>query len=406
MEAKTKRQYMIIKICCVIASFILWLYIFNVENPMIERSITVPVQITNKDVLNQSKLIAINEKNLSVSLTISGNASDVYSIKPNDFQLESDLNGYLVKSGENRIPVIVKKSPQAIRIVNSENLWVKIILDNLNQKNVGVKLGLSGKVKEGFFALDPIFKTEKVQVSGPTSIVSSINNVIAKYDLNGLSSDLNTRVSLEAEDYLGNILKGVVITPSDIQLTVPIKKIKNVPINVETQGNLGNGGKIKSITPVPAVIDIAGEENVISNIDSINTEPIDLSNLGNNNTIDAKVIIPKNVILVNSNGIIKLNINFDKGIQKQLDVNIQTKNIGNNYNVALSSDKATIIVSGPEDIVNNLNPQNIDCFVDLSSLNEGDHIVNVNVNLPEGLSKVSQNPLSVTATISKKSTGG
>jgi YbbR domain-containing protein len=406
MEAKTKRQYMIIKICCVIASFILWLYIFNVENPMIERSITVPVQITNKDVLNQSKLIAINEKDLSVSLTISGNASDVYSIKPNDFQLESDLNGYLVKSGENRIPVIVKKSPQAIRIVNSENLWVKIILDNLNQKNVGVKLGLSGKVKEGFFALDPIFKTEKVQVSGPTSIVSSINNVIAKYDLNGLSSDLNTRVSLEAEDYLGNIVKGVVITPSDIQLTVPIKKIKNVPINVETQGNLGNGGKIKSITPVPAVIDIAGEENVISNIDSINTEPIDLSNLGNNNTIDAKVIIPKNVILVNSNGIIKLNINFDKGIQKQLDVNIQTKNIGNNYNVALSSDKATIIVSGPEDIVNNLNPQNIDCFVDLSSLNEGDHIVNVNVNLPEGLSKVSQNPLSITATISKKSTGG
>jgi YbbR domain-containing protein len=112
------------------------------------------------------------------------------------------------------------------------------------------------------------------------------------------------------------------------------------------------------------------------------------------------------VILVNSNGIIKLNINFDKGIQKQLDVNIQTKNIGNNYNVALSSDKATIIVSGPEDIVNNLNPQNIDCFVDLSSLNEGDHIVNVNVNLPEGLSKVSQNPLSITATISKKSTGG
>ncbi|WP_406541894.1 hypothetical protein [Clostridium ljungdahlii] len=100
MERKNKRNQILVKICCVIASFILWLYIFNIEDPMRERKIVVPVTIVNKDALAQSKLVQIDNQSASISLLIKGNASNVYSVKPSDFKLQSDLNAYVMKKGK------------------------------------------------------------------------------------------------------------------------------------------------------------------------------------------------------------------------------------------------------------------------------------------------------------------
>lgn len=402
MEAKVKEQYLIIKICCVIASFVLWLYIFNVENPMMDRNITVPVQVVNQDILAQSKLVPTAEEQLSVNLTIRGNASDVYSAKSDNFKLDSDLSAYVMKKGENKIPVEVKKSPDNIRIVNIDNLWVKVTLDDLKQKKVPIKISLDGKAKEGYFALKPILKTEEAQVSGPATVIDNVNSVGLKYDVNGSTKDMNVTLPLQPQNYSGGIIKGVEVEPNSVQVIIPIKKIKTVPINVKVQGDLNNGGTVKSVTPIPTTVDIAGEESVISKIGSIDTETIDISKIDNKDIVEAKLTVPKNVTLVNSNGIIKLKMELNKGVQKDLNLDIQTRNIGNNYNATLSSDKVVVTVAGPEDVVNNLKPEDIECFVDLNSLSEGQQTVNVNINLPQGVSKVSQNPSSIVVNISKK----
>ena len=207
MEDKSKKQQIIIKVCCVIASFILWLYIFNVENPIRERKITVPVQMVNKDILAQSKLVPVGDDSLSITLDIRGNASDIYSVKSDDFKLESDLSAYVVKKGENRIPVQVKKSPQSIRVVNSENLWVTINLDELKQKTVPIKLISEGKPKEGFYAMQPILNFKEVQITGPAEVINGVSVVTARYNLKDAYKDVNIFVSLEAEGSSGVITK-------------------------------------------------------------------------------------------------------------------------------------------------------------------------------------------------------
>lgn len=402
MEEKNKRQQIIIRICCVIASAILWLYIFNVENPMRERKISVPVQVTNKDILAQSKLVPVGEEQLNATLTIRGNASDIYSIKTEDFKLEADVGGYVVKKGENKLPVTVRKSPENVRIVNSENLWVTITLDELKQKTVSVKVITEGKAKEGFFAMQPILKSTEVEISGPSDAIKSVSSAVARCDLKSSTQDVKALVSLQPVDSSGNVIKGVSVKPDSIQVTVPVKKIKNVPINLKLQGNLSSEGNIKSIIPIPDTIDIAGDEKVVSNINALDTENIDVSNLYNKDTSEVKVVIPQGVTLVNSNGTIKLKINLDKIVQKDFNLNIQTKNLGNNYAVSLDTDKVSITVSGSETVINNLKPENIECYVDLNSLSEGEHVANVIVNLPSGISKIAQNPPTVKAVITKK----
>lgn len=409
MEEKSKRQQVIIKVCCIIASFILWLYIFNVENPVRERKIIIPVQVVNKDILAQSKLVPVGEENVSITLNISGNALDVYSVKPDDFKLESDLSAYVVKKGENKIPVQIKKSPGSIRIVNNENLWISINLDELIQKTVSIKVILEGKVKEGFYAVQPIISTKNVEITGAQEAANSVNKVVARCNIKDASKDINIIASLQAEDSSANIIKNVSVKPDSLQVIVPIKKIKSIPINVRTEGKLANGGILKSIVPSPEKIDISGEEDILSNINSLDTEIVDLSKLGEKDTIEAKVVVPKGVTLVNSNGIVTAKIDFDKvidkEIQKTLNLDIKTTNIGNDYNVTMNTDKATVIISGLESNINNLKVENLGCFVDLNNLTEGEYELPVTVNVPTGVSKVSQQPTSIKVTI-KKTTGG
>lgn len=402
MEEKNKRQQLIIRACCIIASFILWLYIFNVENPIRERKISVPVTVINKDKLSELNLVPVGEEQANVSLTIRGSASDVYLVKPEDFKLESDLGAYGVKKGENKIPVVIKKSPQSVSVVNNENLWIRVVLDDLKQKTIPVKVVIEGKAKEGFFAMQPIYKIAEVEVNGPSDSIKHVNSAVAKYDVKNSAKDIVTVLPLQPLDSSGNVVKDISIKPESIEITVPIKKIKSVPINVKVLGNLNSESNIKSITPVPETIDIAGDEKVISNISSIDTENIDISQINNKDSIEAKIIVPKNVILINSNGTIKLNINLNKSTQKELNLDIVTKNLGNNYTANLDKNKVSITISGAENIINNLKPENIECFVDLNSLQEGDQNVNVNINLPDGVSKVSQDPSSVKVTITKK----
>jgi YbbR domain-containing protein len=411
VEEENKKNQILIKVCCVIAAFILWLYIFNIENPMTERKIVVPVTIVNKNVLAQSKLVQVGNEQLNVSLVIKGNASDVYSVRPSDFQLNSDLSAYVMKKGENNIPVTVKKSPSNISIINNQNLWIKIQLDELKEKFVSIKIILRGKPKEGYYALDPVLKTEKAKISGAQDSINAVKYAAAIYDLKYAQNDISTTLSLQPQDVSGNLIKDTSISPSAVKVVIPIGKIKTVPVNIKVRGNSINGSETNLMTAVPDKVDIAGNESVIKNISGIDTEPVDLSKIGSAESTQIKLVVPEGVKLVNSDGVIQLKLNsstfkVDGESQRQLNLNILVRNLSDNYTAKLSSGSVSIVVSGSDSILNNLNENSIACFVDADSMDEGVHSANVVISLPQGLTLVSQNPQSVNLEISKKTSEG
>ena len=157
------------------------------------------------------------------------------------------------------------------------------------------------------------------------------------------------------------------------------------------------------ITVTPEKVDIVGEENIINNIPSLDTESIDLGNLSGDE-VAAKLILPKGVTLVNNNGFVKVKIYSNSMINKNISLDIKTINEDNNYNTTLDADKAVLSVSGLETAINNLKPEDIQCYVDLNSMKEGEHKLPVKVNLPEGIKLVSISPENITVNIKKKVT--
>ncbi|NFD75706.1 hypothetical protein FC826_08785 [Clostridium botulinum] len=423
MGKKSKTKNIIVKICCIIASFALWLYIFNIENPIKEQKITVPVNIVNKESMNEMELALVPKEASTVTLIIKGNVKDIYSVKAEDFKVEADLNSFGLKKGENKIPVKVKRSPSNIKIVNEENLWTKITLDKLKSKTVPVKIKVTGTPKEGYAALNPILKEETATIYGTETYISKVKEVVGNCNIEGKSSEIKTNISLQPKTYDGDIINEISVEPSKVYVEIHLRRIKKVPINMKLSEDISNNKNIESITPLQNEIEISGEEGALQNIKYINTETINVNSIkiGQEN-IESNLVLPKGVILVNGNNTVKFKVKFkviqdkkeeeknkdkeenkeDKIIEKKVTKDINIINEPKDKEVSLSEPSVTINMKGNKDVIDKINVNNINCYVDLKNVNLGENVVKVIVDMGDNKIDYSVNLDSIKVTVKEK----
>ncbi|EJP6472048.1 hypothetical protein NHI66_001320 [Clostridium botulinum] len=423
MGKKSKTENIIVKICCIIASFALWLYIFNVENPIKEQKITIPVNIVNKESMNERELALVPKEANNVTLIVKGNVNDIYSVKAEDFKVEADLNSFALKKGENKIPVKIKKSPSNIKIVNEENLWINITLDRLKSKIVPIRIKVTGTPKEGYAALSPVLKEETATIYGTETYINKVKEVVGKYNISGKYSDVKTNIYLKPQTYDGNAVNEVSVEPSKIYVEIPLTKIKRVPVNIRLSEDISNNKNIESITSLQSEIEISGEEEVIQNIKYIDTEIININSIkiGQEN-IESNLVLPKGIILLNENKSIKLKVKFkaiedkkedeknkdkeennqDKIIEKKITKNISIVNEPKDKEVTLNQSNVNINMKGKKDDLDKVNIDNIKCYVDLKNVNLGENVVKVVVDMGDNKIDYSVNLDSIKVTVKEK----
>lgn len=391
----------LIKICCVIAAFSLWLYINNVDNNQVNQRITVPVEVTGQDFAAEKGYKVLPGQQFSIVLNVKGSPADI-ALGKSEFRVEANLTNLGLFKGEVLVPIKIIRQPVNVTVVNSAGLYVKVMIDDLVEKTLPIKLSYEGKVKDGYFALQQSTKPTDAVISGAAKYVNQVVGIEAKVDLKNSDKDLNLSLPLKAVDATGRELKEVEIKPSIVEITVPIKKTKTVGINVISKGKVVNGFYFNGFEKTPDKVDIAGGD-IINSITALDTEPIDLSTLTPNKVIVAKLILPSGVTLVGGDGTVKLKANVDKDISQNFSLDIAIRNLNDAYTATLDNSKVTLIVTGPESTVTVLKNENFNCYIDLNSITtEGDHTVPVNLTIPERVLKTSQNPVSVKVTLKKK----
>ncbi|KYH35241.1 YbbR-like protein [Clostridium tepidiprofundi DSM 19306] len=402
MEKENKNQW-IIKICCVFAAFVLWLYISNMENPVITYTLkNVPVELKNVDSLSQYKLVLTDKEEHYVNLSLRGIASDVYKLKPDDFKIVADLSAYRVKNGENRIPIEIKKSPENVSINNSNGLWVSVDLDELIEKTVPVKINVQGKVAEGYYAYNPIIKPTDVIVYGASKYVNAVSKVEADVYINKEDKDITVSTALMAVDLAKRSIKNVKIQPNFVDVLIPIKKIKTVDVKIETKGELNKKYVLSSINLDIDKVLIVGDKDILKRVNYLKTEPIDLSKVNESTVKEVKLIVPDGIKLVNDTNLVNANIEIEKIAYKNLTLNIDIKNLAEQYEAELDSNDVSLVIQGVESDINALYDGIVKCQVDLTDLGEGKHVIPIEVDLPKNLTIISQNHKTVNVTIKKK----
>ncbi len=420
---KARKQRFIIKVCCVIAAFVLWLFITSTENPLTTYKVkSIPVQLLNTDTLTRSNLVLVPGQDLTTSLNIKGaNTSIFLNTKAEDFTVVADLSAYALKSGEQNIPIEIRKSPDNVNVVNSDTLFIKINLDDLKQTKLPISVNISGKPKEGFFASAAKLSQDYATVVGGSKFVNLVKNILIEENIQGVESNVSKTYKLKPVDAAGKEIKEVNVSPSQIDVKVPVSKAKSLGITVKTTGTLNSNFTLSSTKVLPEKFDVTGSAAALNGVKTLNTEDIDLSKIDKSTTMNAKVLIPEGLTLVSGGATAQVQFKLDKAVsknttqviqnnvdklaQKTLRQNINYINLGDKYGAKLGNTKVTLVISGTQAVLDSLDLKKIRSEVDLSNLVEGSYTVPVKVSMPDGVNLVSETPDKIPVTITKKQMG-
>jgi YbbR domain-containing protein len=407
---KDGKQQFIIKTCCVIAAFVLWLFITSTENPVNAYWLrSIPVQLLNTDALTRSNLILVPGQEFTVDVNIKGASTSILMAKTaEDFTIVADLSAYALKSGEQKIPIEIRRSPDNINVVNSDNLFIKVNLDERMETRLPIDITVTGKPKEGFYASAAIPSQTQATVIGGSKIINSVKKIVVEENIKGLESDVTKNFKLKPVDAEGKEVKDVTVTPSHIDIKIPIRKTKSVGITVKTKGNLKPTFEISSIKVLPEKLDVTGSAAALDLLNNLNTEAIDLSEINKNTIVEAKVILPEGISFVDTKitGVVKVEITLNNIVQKSLSLDIKYTNLDEKYDVKLEKLKCSVVVSGTQVAIDSLDLNKFSATVELISLTEGAHTSIVKVAIPEGVNLISQDTEKILVTITKKQTEG
>lgn len=304
----------VVKLVCVILSFILWLYVSNVENPTRTSDIkAVEVTLENTDVLKDSNLCLKPDQKFLVDLKIEGPANDIYVAKKSDFTIKADLSNYSLKKGENNIPVQIVNSPGNLEIKNSGVLTVKVYLEEIIEKDVKISSKVNTTYKHGLTENYINISPKSVKVSGAESAVNSVDSVIIKGELLNIKEDTQESFDLIAVDAEGNEVKGVTLSESKAKLSIGVVgNVKEVSLKVNYEGNLPEGLTLEGVTLSKDTISITGDINKLEEVDSISTETINLSTITESKDMSLGIILPEGIYLSNKNEKITASIKVKK----------------------------------------------------------------------------------------------
>ena len=413
-----KEKNLMVKLVCLLLSFGLWIYISNIENPIKQYTITnIPVQIVNLDVLKEDNLTLAPDQNFTISLTIQGTSTNIYSINKSQFTVVANLSNYTLKSGDNSIPVEITNSPNNVNIKNNEVLRINIKLENITEKTMPVKSELNVTTSNSTYVKNISFSTNQITVSGPEETVNEVSKLVVRGNVTANNSTTTASFPVVAVDSSGNVVNDVVLSTNNVQTTITVEKGKLVPIKVQTTGELRAGLTLENIIANPNTIKILGSESVLDSTDEILSEPINLNSITGNETIITNLIVPRNITLLpNENEInvdVKVSgadennsenvINGNTETTKTFEIPITIEGNLSGYTANLSSNTVTVVLKGAKKELDNLQASNLSCKIDISKLTKEGGVVSptVDINNENNVLVDSQNPQTVDVTFTK-----
>lgn len=380
---KKKDKQIIVRLICIVLSFALWLYVTNVENPTRTSTLkNVPVTIENEESLNSSNLALSSDQDLTVDLKLEGSANDIYSVKRDEFKLKVDLSQYALKKGENNIPVEVINYPDDINIKNGSVISIKIITEEVVEKEFNIESDVSTNFTTGHSAYSELISPNKVTVTGAESQVNKISRVVLTGEENNISESFTKKYKLKPLDSAGNEVSDVELNIKTAELSVNVAVSKEVELRVR-HNNVKDGVTIDSIIPSKKTVTIIGSKDVIDNIEYLETEEIDISNINSDYKTEAKIICPEGVKISGEENIfVQFKITDNQLITQTfsgIKISYKDKN-EDEYSYELP-DSVDITIQGTKEQIDQITEENILIEASLKDLKEGSYQVTWNASL-------------------------
>ena len=277
------------KLLSLLAAIVMWFFIMRDQNPVMEVTYTVPVQVQN---LKDNYII--EDAPDTVKIVLSGPRDTIISMKADNLRAYIDASG--VKPGQNNV-TIGFMPPSGMSLVEIKPDTITINVDEFAARKIPVEIVPIGKFSDDIAFKSVTVVPKEVTVSGRKQLVNAVNKVVMKVNIAGQTKNFSAVSTLEAWDVSGNVLD-VHINPNQGQAQYELnllRKDKAVPITVPTVGAVLDGYEVKSVSVTPTQLTVTGREEMIDSVTEIQTEPVDLTGATKSIQGNYNLVLPSGV---------------------------------------------------------------------------------------------------------------
>lgn len=322
----------------------------------------------------------------TADVTLIGRKWDVYLAKqyPAD-EITLDLQD--LKPGTHRVStkykqqvssVEYKLDPSIVTVVIYEKMSAnrELTYDVIHKDKLDTKLNIESVT----------LSRDNVIIKGAEYKLAKVASVKALIDFDNLTNPKVGSVTMKdvplvAYDQEGNTLD-VEIVPEKVEATIKLSSpSKTVPVKIETKGTLDNKA-IKTLNSSVTSVTIYGSEQALEDIEYVTAE-IDINGIKGDKKYNVNLKKPAGVREMSVNKV-TVNMTVDNIVTKEIpDVRINSLNLSQGLKVqALSKEDSsvTVVLSGSESVLKNIDSSKINAYIDLADLNTGEHEVEIKVS--------------------------
>lgn len=411
-----------LKIISVMAAFVLWLVVVNVDDPVISKMYTgIPVEILNENVLtDQGKCYEIDDGSEYANIVVTAKRSVIDAMSKDYLRATADLKSL---TALNTVPIEVKsvRYSDQIESVVTRSESVQLVVENLVEKTVPVSILYTGEPAEGYIIASVDSSCDSVKVKGPESLVNLVDKVCASDDISLINKDYVITESLYPCDIEGDKLEDERLSLSRTMTEVRyyVYATKTIPISSGYSGDPRPGYSADgTVITTPSSVVVAGKGENFDDMEVIYISPDEISiNDAASNvyaTVDISGYLPTGVIFAEKDFVpmIEVSVGIQENLHKTIEVpiaNITIVNVPDNYqaNLVDIGDTVTVEIQGIGDTfdrfsgdlaigtidASTLVPRNLVATQEGAPLVTGENDGIVNFDFPTGVSVV--NPVSM-----------
>ena len=389
--SKILQNNTVLKILAFLISFVLFLIITQTGSPFWqdifqETQVISDVSVTTQYDKDKYYISGLPDK---MPITIKGSENQLIAAKnqANAMNVVIDLNGYepgqyQISSSDMNFDV-----PAGVKATSVISEY-EITIQKRGSQSFPLELTYADtQLKNGFMFDNPKLANSYINIVGGTETLSTIANVQAIVDLNGLdttkaSGSANLNAEIKAYDVKGNIVEDIEMEKSTVGVEINYNsETKEVPISYQFSGQ--GDEYVASICPsgetcdanTQSTLKIFGDEEKVKEVTDVGTIKynIDLSKVNQDTgKVPGVAILPKGVFIVGGNNR-EFDVKLEPGVSKTVDVNISTQGLDSKFSIKAvdkNSVSVPVEVTGASSVINSLTPEDIVARIDLSKVTE------------------------------------
>ena len=394
-------------IVSLLASLAIWVYVTSMQSTEFSQTFYgVEVELVGESTLRETKNMVITDLDTStVTVRIKGPRRIVAGLDPSDLKACVDVSKLSRSAYTTQQYYISYPDGTDTTNINDSNKspsTISFMVSPLNTKTVQVRGSFDGSLAEGYTAETPVFEPATITVSGADANLKDVSYAWVTFGKENVDSTYKVETGFTLMNENGEECSTVGLTCSEdvVTATLPLLLVKEVPLSVDIIEGAGATKANTKIKVEPDSITLAGDSAVLTGMNKIVLDTIDLTDF--EKTFSQTYTIPIDNDMNNLTGVTEAKVTVEiVGLETRVFKvkNISCTNVTEGYEADIISESIGVIIRGTPEQLDQLKGDNIRAVADLTDYKEstGQFMPNVRIVVDGStdVGAVGQNTISI-----------